>query len=188
MRDEQGWTIVVDPERIRDNLDRAAKFSCYALVNRLVFYEALMKRYGAQLSKASVPEHIEKGDDLRLHLEAYFADAKKVTGDYETVFGEDHTNIGSRVPFYSDQSTRYWRSLISEIHKFDFSKLDYEVIGSIFERLISPEERHKHGQYYSSGSERTTGRWASATPDSPGEERGTQSLPAATIHTAFLVW
>jgi hypothetical protein len=47
MRDEQGWTLAVDPDGIRDNLERAAKFSCYALVNRLVFYEALMKRYGA---------------------------------------------------------------------------------------------------------------------------------------------
>ena len=55
MRDEQGWTLAADAEGIRDNLERAAKFSCYALVNRLVFYEALMKRYGAQLHKLSVP-------------------------------------------------------------------------------------------------------------------------------------
>ncbi len=87
MRDDQGWTLASDPEGIRDNLERAAKFSCYALVNRLVFYEALMKRYGAQLQKLNVPEHIDKGDELRLHLEGYFAEAKRITGDYETVCG-----------------------------------------------------------------------------------------------------
>jgi hypothetical protein len=148
MRDDQGWTLASDPEGIRDNLERAAKFACYALVNRLVFYEALMKRYGAQLHKLNVPDHIDQGDELRLNLEAYFADAKRITGDYETVFGEDHTNIGNRIPFYSSHAVRYWRALINQIHEFDFSKLDYEIIGSIFERLISPDERHKYDQYY----------------------------------------
>jgi hypothetical protein len=148
MRDEQGWTLASDAEGIQDNLERASKFSCYALVNRLVFYEALMKRYGAQLHKLNVPEHIDKGDDLRLHLEGFFAEAKRVTGDYETVFGEDHSNIGNRIPFYSDHAAGYWRALINQIHEFDFSKLDYEIIGSIFERLISPDERHKYGQFY----------------------------------------
>ncbi len=38
--------------------------------------------------------------------------------------------------------------MINQIHEFDFSKLDYEIIGNIFERLISPDERHKYGQYY----------------------------------------
>ncbi len=148
MRDEQGWTLATDEEGIRDNLERAAKFSCYALVNRLVFYEALMKRYGAQLPKLNVSEHIDKGDDLRLHLEGFFAQGKKVTGDYETVFGEDHSSIGNRLPFYADHAAPYWRALINQIHEFDFSKLDYEIVGSIFERLISPNERHKYGQFY----------------------------------------
>jgi hypothetical protein len=33
---EEGWTILDDPEGIKDNLERAAKFACYALVNKLV--------------------------------------------------------------------------------------------------------------------------------------------------------
>ena len=49
---------------------------------------------------------------------------------------------------YSNFAVRYWRGLINQIHEFDFSKLDYEIIGKIFERLISPDERHKYGQYY----------------------------------------
>ena len=148
MRDEQGWIIYDDPEGIRENHERASKFSCYALVNKLVFYEALLKRYGARMDKISVPEHTDKGEDLRIHLERYFAEARDITGDYETVFGEDHTSFGNRIPFYSDSAVTHWRELINQIHAFDFSKLDYEVIGSIFERLISPEERHKFGQFY----------------------------------------
>jgi hypothetical protein len=148
MRDEQGWVIYEDAPGIRENIERAAKFSCYSLVNKLVFYEALLKRYGAGLEPLSVPKHIDTGNDLRLHLEALFADARKVTKDYETVFGEQHTAVGNRIPFYADGAVPHWRALIAQIHEFDFSKIDYEVIGTIFVRLLSPEERHKYGQYY----------------------------------------
>jgi len=150
MRDDQGWTIRDDQEGIRDNLERASKFACYALVNKLVFYEALLKRYGKQLERLSVPEHVDTGDQLRSHLGHFFARAKDKTGDYETVFGESITDIGNRIPFYSDHAVSHWRQLINQIHEFDFSKLDYEIIGSIFERLIGPAERRKYGQFYTS--------------------------------------
>ena len=78
----------------------------------------------------------------------HFQEAKKVTDDYETVFGEDHTGIGNRIPFYSDKAVPHWQTLIGQIHAFDFSLLDYDVIGSIFERLLSPTERKKYGQFY----------------------------------------
>jgi len=148
MREDQGWTIYDDLDGIRENLERASRFACYNLVNKLVFHEALLKRYGRRLDKLQVPDHIDTGDLLWTHLEAYFKDAIKVTGDYETVFGEDHRSVGNRIPFYSVEAVPHWRALIGQIHEFDFSKLDHEVIGTLFERLLSPEERHKYGQYY----------------------------------------
>jgi type I restriction-modification system DNA methylase subunit len=145
----KGWLIVDDPEGVRDNLERAAKYACYALVNKIVFHEALLKRFAGMMEKLSAPEKlITQGEDLRLRLEGYFQEAKIVTADYETVFGEDHTGIGNRIPFYSDHAVPYWRDLINQIHDFDFSRLDYEVIGNIFERLLSPGERKKYGQFY----------------------------------------
>jgi len=148
MREEQGWTILDGPEGIRENLERASKFACYALVNRLVFHEALLKRYGKQIEKLRVPDHIDTGEDLWIHLEGYFKDAISITGDYETVFGEKHRSVGNLIPFHSDEAVPHWRALVEQIHDFDFSRLDHEVVGSLFERLISPEERHKYGQYY----------------------------------------
>ena len=148
MREDQGWTIYDDSALIRENLERASRFACYALVNKLVFHEALLKRYGRRLKKLRVPDHVDTGEQLWTHLEAYFKDAIKVTGDYETVFGEDHRSVGNRIPFHSDEAVPLWRALIDEIHEFDFTKLDHEVIGTLFERLLSPEERHKYGQYY----------------------------------------
>lgn len=148
MREELGFTIVTDPEGIRNNLENAAKHACYALANKLVFYEALLKRYGAALPALSAPAHITAADPLRTHFEGFFAQAKKVTHDYETVFGENALGLGSRVPFYNDGVVDFWRAFVEEINDFDFSRLDYEVVGNIFERLISPEERHKYGQFY----------------------------------------
>lgn len=148
MREDQGWIIHSDPAGVRENIERAAKFSCYSLLNKLVFYEALLKRYGSKLRKIDVPAHITTGEELRTHLEGFFAHARKVTGDYETVFGPISSSVGNRIPFYSDGSVPHWAGLINSIHEFDFSRLDYEIIGGIFERLISPEERHKFGQFY----------------------------------------
>ncbi|MCX7013254.1 MAG: N-6 DNA methylase, partial [Candidatus Sumerlaeota bacterium] len=148
MREEQGWTITDDPEGIRENLENAAKAACYALVNKLVFHDALLKNYESQIERLDVPAHIGKGEDLRQCFEHYFAAAKDVTGDYETVFGENPVSIGNRIPFYSDLAVPYWRELIAQINRFDFSQLDYEVIGSIFERLVDPDRRRKYGQFF----------------------------------------
>lgn len=148
MMDDLGWIVSDDPEDIAYQLRRAARFACYALVNRLVFHEALMKRHGAKMTALSVPDHISTGEDLRLHFTGLFAEAVVATGDYETVFGEERSSYGDGVPFKSDTSVDSWRRLITQIHQFDFSKLDYEIIGNIFERLIAPEERRKYGQFY----------------------------------------
>lgn len=150
MREDQGWTLAADDDKqgVLADLNRAAQFANYALLNKVVFHEALLKRYGSELQRLDVPEHIDTGERLRLHFEGHFAKARRVTGDYETVFGEDPTSMGNRIPFVADPCVAYWRMLVEQVHTFDFSKLDYEIIGSIFERLISPEERHKFGQYY----------------------------------------
>ena len=143
-----GWTIVSDAEGLQELLERAAKFGCYLFVNKLVFHEALLKKYGQSLAPLNAPPDIMTGDDLQMRLQHFFADARQVTGDYETIFGDNPKDMGRRIPFYADAAVQGWRSLIDQIHEFDFSKLDYEVVGSIFERLIGPEERHKYGQFY----------------------------------------
>jgi hypothetical protein len=143
-----GWTIVNDSAGLQELLERAAKFGCYLFVNKLVFHEALLKKYGKSLAPLNAPPEITMGDELQMRLQHFFAEAKQVTGDYETIFGDDPKDMGRRIPFYADAAVQGWRSLIDQIHEFDFSKLDYEVVGSIFERLISPEERHKYGQFY----------------------------------------
>lgn len=148
MRDKLGFVLSEEPQTVRDNIERAAKSACYVLVNRLVFYEAMMKRYGRSLPLLEVPRHLGSGDELRTHLLGIFQRAVEVTADYETVFGEDPRELGGRIPFYSDDAVVHWRELVRGIHRFDFTKLNYDVIGRIFERLVGPEERHKYGQFF----------------------------------------
>jgi hypothetical protein len=149
MRDVQDWPISDDALIQRDNLERAAKFSCYVLVNRIVFYNALRKRFGSRLPILRVPRNGKRnGLDaaaFKSLLDDFFKRAKVVTKDYETIFDGD---FGDGLPFLSDAAVPAWIDLIEQIDKFDFTQLNYDVIGPIFERLISPEERHRYGQHY----------------------------------------
>ena len=144
MRDRQGWVISGDEDEL---LLRAARFTNYTAINRLIFYEALRKRY-ASLPGLEIGAHITEGESLFESFRAYFDEARAETGDYETVFGVDPSDVGDRIPFYDSSVIDSWRELCKHIHLFDFSSLDYDVIGQIFENLIGPEERHKYGQYY----------------------------------------
>ena len=142
MRDSQGWTI--SESTLRDNLERAAKFSCYVLVNRIIFQQALRRRFPS-LHKVRIPERLEKGDELHGMLRGIFDEAKRLSRDYETVFDGD---FGDKLPFLADEAVASWREFLREIDGFDFSKIDYDIIGHIFERLIGPDERHRYGQHY----------------------------------------
>jgi hypothetical protein len=144
MRDRQGWPLGGDQDEL---LLRAAKFTNYTAVNRLIFYEALRKRFTA-LPELSIGTHIKDAESLFGTIRAFLDEARGVTGDYETVFGVDPSDIGDRIPFYDNSVVDSWRRLCAHVHIFDFTKLEYDVIGQIFETLISPEERHKYGQYY----------------------------------------
>ena len=144
MREDQGWTLGGDRDEL---LDRASKFACYATVNKLVFYEALKKQFG-KLPEMLFPDTVVSKDDALTALEGLFARAKRESKDYETIFGFDRQDFGIQIPFLSNAAVDGWRSVLEHVDKFDFTKLDYDVIGRIFERLIAPEERHKFGQYY----------------------------------------
>ncbi|HEV2234784.1 MAG TPA: N-6 DNA methylase [Terriglobia bacterium] len=144
MRDAQGWLISTDPEILRDNLERAAKFSCYVLVNKIVFQQALRRRFPS-LRKIRVSESVKTAGELQRVLLAAFDEAKRVSHDYETVFDGD---FGDTLPFLEDSLVSSWRELLREVEGFDFGRIEYDIIGHIFERLISPEERHRYGQHY----------------------------------------
>ncbi len=126
-------------------LDTAARFSCYVLAIKLVFYAALRRRHD-QLPPLRIPQNGLTAPELDGRLTKAFERAQKVSGDYETVFEGD--GFGEKLPLLVDEVVPEWRSLIRQVDLYDFDKIDFHLIGQIFERLISPAERRRNGQHY----------------------------------------
>ena len=143
----QGWEPL-DRSEQRLNLERASRLSCYILVTRLVFYE-VMRRQFRRMSPLSL-EGVDTPEQLREVLDARFGEAVRYSRDYETVFEPDEDDLGYEVPFLSPTAPRDWARLIERIEEFDFSSLGFDVIGQMYERLISSSERRRFGQFYTS--------------------------------------
>ena len=144
----QGWELSSQQEQHRQNLDRASRLSCYILLTRLVFYQVLRRRF-RQMSPLTA-EGVETPEHLREVLDARFGEAVRYSHDYETVFVPDENDFGYTIPFLSPTAPADWARLFQRIEEFDFSSLDFDVIGQMYERLISPGERRRYGQFYTS--------------------------------------
>jgi type I restriction-modification system DNA methylase subunit len=143
---QQGWEPARDERQTRENLDRATRLSCYTLANRLVFYEVLRRRF--QVLPALRGLRPETSADLSRALSLRFTEALDVSRDYETVFGT--SDFGTDLAFLSPASPEAWSHVVRDIEAFDFSRLDYDIIGRLYEQLISHEERRRYGQFYTS--------------------------------------
>ena len=143
MVNEMGWTH--SEETLIVDLERTAKTSCYRLVNKLMFYNALRRRYSDQLPAISFGPLEDTGEKMHQALKAFFEKAIWASGDYETVYLH---NFADTLPFLAPVAVEGWRNLIDHIDAYDFTRLNYDIVGRVFERLISPTERHRYGQHY----------------------------------------
>ncbi|MEZ6192483.1 MAG: hypothetical protein R3C45_14500 [Phycisphaerales bacterium] len=157
MTEDQGWVLHDSADLTGVQEDRINAQVANYCQNKPVFHESLLRRYGSTLNRSRIPDHVDTAEQLRLHLEG-LRHAQRHRGLRDRFSGTTN-DIGSRSRSTPTRRSRSWRMLIEQVREFDFSKLDYEIIKAIFERLISPEERHKYGQYY-------TRRGRFLTPDS----------------------
>ena len=144
----QGWEPSSQEEQLRRNFERASRLACYILVTRLVFYQVLRRRF-ALLPHLSI-EDTRTSDQLKDVLDARFGEAVTYSRDYETVFVPEEDDLGWEIPFLSPTAPTHWASLVRRVEEFDFSNLDFDVIGQMYERLIDPNERRRFGQFYTS--------------------------------------
>ena len=144
----QGWELSSQPEQYRQNLERASRLSSYILLTRLVFYQVLRRRF-RPMSPLAIDD-VDTPENLREVLDARFEEAVHYSRDYETVFVPDEDDFGYTIPFLSPTAPEDWARLIQRIEEFDFSSLDFDVIGQMYERLISSSERRRFGQFYTS--------------------------------------
>jgi hypothetical protein len=111
----------------------------YRLLGKIIFYQSL-RRVARQLPPLDL-SGVDSSQVLPT-LRRAFADALKV--DYHAVFSEDAPDT---VAWPSEASKRL-AALIDVFNTRNFSSLPQDVIGTVFERLIPPEDRHLLGQYF----------------------------------------
>lgn len=145
MVDEQGWAH--DPAKWELEVNRAAKLTAYVFVTRLMFYEAL-RRSKPQLDTLALPPYPSNNAKLASQmLQFQFDEARRISGDYETLFSWDRV---SQYALIADACVPFWRRMIQHIEHFDLSTIDHDILGRLFERLIEPHERYEWGQHYTS--------------------------------------
>lgn len=139
---EQVWSFAWQPA----DFDRAARQTAYLLINKILFYNLLQAKRPHELDPLEIPEGLTKGAMLQTTLQGYFDQVLKI--DYETIYTTDFIDV---IAFPEvKEVVKEVKELVKVLKRYDFSKLGYDVIGRIFERLIPPDERHNLGQYFTS--------------------------------------
>lgn len=137
---KQGWNF----HGTREDFDRVARQTAYLLVNKILFYNVLQIKRPDFLDPLEIPKSLTKGSVLQKTLAAYFERVLEI--DYQEIYSTDFIDT---LAFPDVQEVvREVSELVSLLKKYDFSKLGYDVLGRVCERLIPPTERHNLGQYF----------------------------------------
>jgi len=137
---DQGWSFGWSPQ----DFDKAARQTAYLLVNKILFYDLLQAKRPEKLDPLQIPQGLTKGAQLQKILQSFFDEVLDI--DYETIYTTDFIDTIA----FPDQKevVAEVKELISILQEYDFSKLGYDIIGGIFQKLIPQDERHNLGQYF----------------------------------------
>jgi len=136
---EQGWSFAWHPQ----DFDKAARQTAYLLVNKILFYCVLQAKR-PDFPPLRIQQGLVRGAQLRKILQSFFDEVLKI--DYQTIYTADF--IDSTAFPDAKEVVSEIGSLVGMLEKYDFSKLGYDIVGRIFERLIPGDERHNLGQYF----------------------------------------
>ncbi len=140
-----------DPRSWQGAIDRAARSMVYVLNNRILFYEAVRARRHA-LRELKFPKSAKDAADAAAYLSRQFREAIRVTGDYDTVLMPEQHEWAAQVTLAGTDAIHAWQRVIDGVERFDFHNISADILGHTFQRLVSPEERHKFGQHYTDES------------------------------------
>jgi type I restriction-modification system DNA methylase subunit len=146
---QQNWQFVRRPPEVwGEALDRAARTIVYVLANRLIFYQSLRARF-ADLPRLRLSNRARSAEDAYDALQRMFENAVRRSGDYEPLFyPREKQDWAGPLVFGHPSALDAWRGALRGIEAYDFSHISSDVVGRIFQRLISPEERHRWGQHF----------------------------------------
>lgn len=131
------WLANQGIEENDDNTRKIAEQITYLQLNRLLFYHVIQTIY-----PKLEPISIEENADVSEELNKYYEKVTKI--DYKPVY---QIEIISEVQF-TDRAKERFRTLIDTLKQYDFSSMESDFIGTIYEKLIPPLERKRLGQFY----------------------------------------
>lgn len=146
---DQQWNFDrADIDSWREAVGRAAHSMVYVLSNRILFYQAVRRRN--YLPELVIPKNANSPDKALKVLKRRFQEAVDATGDYEPIFFPEETQgeWAALTALSGGNSIEAWRKFIEAVERFEFKEIPTDVLGGVFQKLISPEERHKFGQHY----------------------------------------
>jgi len=150
----QDWLLSQDrvflrnqPEEWRNALDNAARTLAYIWTNRFIFYKALRARF-PELPKLELSPSIKAPNQALRRLNDLFKKAAERSGDYETLLFPEAHDWANELLFEPAGSIDAWRGFLRSIESVDFRDVPADIVGLIFQKLISPEERHRFGQHF----------------------------------------
>jgi len=138
----QFWRV---PTSFQD-FERITHLSLLMLTSRLIFYKAV---YDSHLYDLPPLRMDDQTPDPWFYLyRNFFSYLVEKTGDFENLVGSED-DILMEVAFVEPTvGISFVKEIISAESLYDFSKLDSDVVGRVFEGLLDEEERHKMGQYF----------------------------------------
>lgn len=150
MAEEMNWTFdPQDAQNWSEALERAARTLCYVFCNRAIFYEAIRAKYPENLAELRMPRRSSQAQSaIYEHFRKRFRQAVYESGDYEPIFYPQVDDWAGALIFASDTACQGWVGLFTNLAQYDFRQIPYDIVGGIFQKLISPEERQKFGQFY----------------------------------------
>jgi len=147
MAREQQWNVNPDDVKSwREAIDRAARSMAYVLSNRILFYQAVRLRN--ELPELRLPRSAKTPEKAFEYLRARFEEAVHVTGDYEPVFFPEAREWAAVTALSGGNSIEAWDRFIKAVDRFNFKEIPTDILGHTFQKLISADERHKFGQFY----------------------------------------
>jgi hypothetical protein len=123
----------------RDFVESITRQIIYRLLGKILFYQSL-RRAARQLPPLNV-DGLDSSEVLPA-LNHAFAEALKI--DYHAVFAE---GLPDTIKWPAEAAKKL-AALVHDFNTRDFSSLPQDVVGTVFERLIPPEERHGLGQFF----------------------------------------
>ena len=110
----------------------------YLQINKLLFYKVIRIIYPNKLPKLEIKEE----EDVSNTLQKYYDEILKI--DYQPIYQPD---LISNIQ-HTKRSKERIRTLIDTLNDFDFSSMESDFLGSVYEKLIPITERKRLGQYY----------------------------------------